>query len=127
MRLLLDSHTLIWAADDPAKLSATARAPIRDAANDRLLSAATIWEIAIKHALGKDMPISAGDAINYFREAGYEELAVTPRHAAYVENLPPLHADPFDRILVAQALTVPLRLVTHDKKVAAYGGVVLVV
>ena len=127
MRVLLDSHTLIWAADDPAKLSATALALIRDAANDRLLSAATIWEIAIKHALGKDMPISAGDAINYFRAAGYEELPVTPRHAAYVENLPPLHADPFDRILVAQALTVPLRLVTHDKKVAAYGGVVLAV
>ena len=127
MRLLLDTHIALWAILDSPLLPLQARLLIEDPGNDIVISAATIWEIAIKHALGKDMPISAGDAINYFREAGYEELAVTPRHAAYVENLPPLHADPFDRILVAQALTVPLRLVTHDKKVAAYGGVVLVV
>jgi PIN domain nuclease of toxin-antitoxin system len=71
------------------------------------------------------MPISAQEAIGYFREAGFEPLDISSTHAAALETLPPLHGDPFDRILVAQALAVPLRLVTHDAKVAAYSDLVI--
>jgi PIN domain nuclease of toxin-antitoxin system len=95
------------------------------------VSVANLWEITIKHALASggvnDMPISAQEALGYFREAGYLLLDVVPAHAAAVEGLPPLHADPFDRMLVAQALTVPLRLLTHDLRVARYSDTVILV
>jgi PIN domain nuclease of toxin-antitoxin system len=73
------------------------------------------------------MPISGETALNYFREAGYHLLTIKPEHAAAVETLPPHHADPFDRLLVAQALTEPLRLLTHDSQVARYSDSVLLV
>jgi PIN domain nuclease of toxin-antitoxin system len=85
------------------------------------VSSASLWEIAIKHALGKgDMPISGEQALAWFRESGYRLLAIEPEHAVAVEGLPLLHADPFDRLLVAQAMTEPMRLLTHDPQVAAY-------
>lgn len=91
------------------------------------VSVAILWEIAIKHSLGRgDMPVSARDAAGYFGESGFRLLAIQPEHALAVENLPPLHADPFDRLLVAQALVEPMRLLTHDAAVARYGGVVRV-
>lgn len=73
------------------------------------------------------MPISAAEALRYFSAAGYVLLNITPEHAAAVETLPPLHADPFDRLLVAQALTEPLRLLTHDSAVAHYSDSIMLV
>lgn len=126
MRLLLDTHIALWAIADSPRLSAQARQLILAPANTIYVSAASIWEIAIKHGLGRgDMPISGAQSIGYFQAAGYRLLSVQPEHAAAVETLPPIHADPFDRLLVAQALTEPLRLITRDETVARYGATIL--
>ena len=131
MRLLLDTRIALWAVADDRRLSAKARTLIVDPANEIVVSAASLWEIAIKHALARgspnDMPISASEALGYFREAGYELLDVSPAHVIAIETLPTLHADPFDRILVAQALNVPLRLLTHDPKVASCSDSIIAV
>ncbi|WP_158923493.1 type II toxin-antitoxin system VapC family toxin [Acidisphaera sp. S103] len=131
MRLLLDTHIAIWAIADHPNLSVKARNLINDPDNAIVVSAATIWEIAIKHALARgsvnDMPISGDEALGFFREAGFEMLDISPAHAAAVETLTPLHGDPFDRLLVAQAMAVPLRLVTHDQKIAAYSDSIILV
>ncbi len=90
------------------------------------ISAATIWEIAIKRSLGRgDMPVSSQEAMRYFGESGYRFLPVEPEHAAAVEDLPAHHADPFDRILIAQALVEPMRLITHDAMVACYSDTII--
>ena len=126
MRLLLDTHIALWALTDDARLSARARALIEDPANQVAVSAASVWEIAIKHSLGRgDMPVSGGAALNWFRQAGYDLLPVTPDHAAAVEALPDHHRDPFDRLLIAQATSEPMRLITRDPLVALYGGAVI--
>lgn len=129
MRLLLDTHIALWAIIDSHRLSARARDLITDPANDVVVSTGSLWEIAIKHALARgapnDMPISAMEALGYFREAGYELLDISPMHIVAIETLPKLHADPFDRILVAQALTTPLRLLTHDPVVARYSDSII--
>lgn len=131
MRLLLDTHIALWAITDSPRLPAAARDLIRAPENAIFVSAANLWEIAIKHALKRSgpsaMPISAQEAQGYFIGAGYHLLAITPQHAIAVETLPAHHADPFDRMLVAQARTEPLRLVTQDKELAAYGESVMVV
>ena len=124
MRLLLDTHAALWAITDDARLPETIRALIENPSNDVLVSAVSVWEISIKHALGRGgahaMPITGREALKYFDAAGYGWLGVTPGHAAAVEDLPPIHADPFDRLLVAQALQEPMRLVTHDAILARY-------
>jgi len=128
MRLLLDTHTAIWAITTPSRMPAHIQAMINEAGNEVVVSAASIWEISIKHALrrgGPDMPISGSDALLYFTAAGFRILPIAPEHAAAVDDLPTLHADPFDRLLVAQALNVPLRLVTHDERVASYSESVI--
>lgn len=90
------------------------------------MSSASVWEIAIKHSLGRgDMPVSSQGALRYFRESGYRFLPIEPEHAAAVEDLPAHHADPFDRILVAQALFEPMRLITHDPMVARYSDTII--
>jgi PIN domain nuclease of toxin-antitoxin system len=90
------------------------------------VSAANVWEIAIKHSLGRgDMPVSSQDAMRYFQESGYRFLAVEAEHAIAVEELPAHHQDPFDRILVAQALLEPMRLMTHDPLVALYSDTII--
>lgn len=128
MRLLLDTHIVLWAIADSPRLPPEARRLITDPANEIHVSAATVWEIAIKHGLRRaDMPISGSEALGWFRRAGYRLLSVLPEHAAAIDGLPALHADPFDRILVAQARTEPMRLVTHDAALGAYGEAVLVV
>jgi len=131
VRLLLDTHIALWAIVDDPRLSAKARDLIVDPANEIVVSVASLWEIAIKHALARgapsDMPISGLQALGYFRDAGYEVLDISPAHVVAVETLPMLHADPFDRILVAQALNVPLRLLTHDPRVAAYSDTIIAV
>lgn len=126
MNLLLDTHVALWAITDSPKLVAKARQLITSPKASVWISAATIWEIAIKHRLGRgDMPVSSQDALRYFRESGYRFLPVEPEHAAAVEDLPAHHGDPFDRILIAQALIEPMRLLTHDATVARYSDTVI--
>lgn len=126
MRLLLDTHILLWALTDDPRLSIPVRTLLLEPHNDVFFSAASVWEIAIKRTLRRsEIPISATEAIRLFHEAGYEELSISANHTAMVETLPPLHADPFDRLLVAQALTEPMRLITHDRIVASYSSNIL--
>jgi PIN domain nuclease of toxin-antitoxin system len=128
VRLLLDTQVMLWALTGSARLGKAARRLIVDPANEIYVSTASIWEIAIKHALGRgDMPVSGARAAELCAAAGYRELPVSWHHAVAVETLPPLHADPFDRILVAQATAEPMRLLSRDAAVAAYGAMVMAV
>jgi PIN domain nuclease of toxin-antitoxin system len=121
MRLLLDTHVFLWTLADPARLSLPARDAIESAANEVLFSAASIWEIAIKSELLRaELGVDATTIIGAAREMRFEELAVSAAHAAAVARLPRHHKDPFDRLLVAQALGEPARLMTADKALAAY-------
>ncbi len=123
MRLLLDTHIALWAIRDDEQLSVRARALIADPDNAILVSAATIWEISIKHALKRaDMPIAGLDAIGFFREAGYELIPISATHAGLVAALPPHHGDPFDRMLIAQARAESAQLLTHDRVITKYGA-----
>lgn len=127
--LLLDTHLALWAMMDDPRLSANARALLAEPENEPVVSVASLWEIAIKFALGSKrrdpMPHSARDAHRLFVGAGYRILPVTGEHAAAVDDLPPHHGDPFDRMLVAQAICSSLRLLTADRQLAVYGAIVL--
>lgn len=128
MRVLLDTHLAIWAVAESHRFPASALPILRDAANTIFVSAVTVWEIAIKHPLNKRHdapPFSAAESLRLFEETGFNLLDITPEHAAAVETLPPIHADPFDRLLVAQALTEPMRLVTADALVARYSDTII--
>ena len=123
VRLLLDTHIALWAITDSPRLSQTARDHILGPQNTIFVSAASVWEIAIKHGLGRgDMPVSGARAAELFLAAGYLLLPISAEHVTAIETLPRLHSDPFDRLLVAQALTEPLRLLTHDQTVASYSN-----
>lgn len=124
MRLLLDTHLLLWALAAPSKLSATARKQIEDA--DVYASAASIWEISIKSALGK-LDADPAEILAAVEPAGFSMLPITGMHAAKVAELPPLHKDPFDRMLVAQALCEPMILYTNDEVMGPYGSFITVV
>lgn len=124
-RILLDTHIALWAVTGSGRLSATARQLILDA-HEVHVSAASVWEIAIKHALGRgDMPVSSEQALQAFRDSGYALLAIKPEHAVRVADLPAIHADPFDRLLIAQAVTEPLRLLTADTALLRYGEMIV--
>jgi PIN domain nuclease of toxin-antitoxin system len=126
VNLLLDTHVALWAITDSPKLPQKARELIASPKTTVWVSAANVWEIAIKHSLGRgDMPVSGHDAMRYFRDAGYRFLSVEAEHAVAVEELPGHHQDPFDRILVAQALVEPMRLMTHDPFVARYSDTII--
>ena len=126
MNLLLDTHVALWAITDSPKLSQKARDLIAEPKTTVWISVASLWEIAIKHSLGRgDMPVSSLDAMRYFRESGYRFLAIEAEHAVAVEELPAHHQDPFDRILVAQALVEPMRLMSHDSLVALYSDTII--
>ena len=128
MRLLLDTHVALWAITDSPRLSAHARSLILDPANSIHISTASVWEITIKHMLGKsDMPVSGTQAAAHFQAAGYLELPIIHAHIALQETLPPHHADPLDRLLIAQALAEPLRLLTHDAALGLYSDSVILV
>lgn len=118
MRLLLDTHIVLWwLADDP-KLPAATRNLIADTKSVVMVSSATVWEVAIKAALGK---LSIPDSwISTLREDGFEQLSITWPHAERVRRLEPLHKDPFDRLLVAQAIEERLTLVTNDSIIPTY-------
>lgn len=118
----------LWAITDSPKLSTKARDLILAPRTSVWISTASLWEIAIKHGLARDdMPVSGHDALNHFRQAGYRLLGIEPEHAVAVEGLPSHHQDPFDRLLVAQALVEPMRLITHDATVARYSDTILLV
>ena len=123
MKLLLDTHLLLWAAAEPEKLSAAARELIEVPENDLLFSVASLWEVAIKSSLGRpDFRIDAGLWRRALGDAGYTELPILGRHVCAIASLPPLHKDPFDRVLVAQAMVEGIWRVTADDVVAAYPG-----
>jgi prevent-host-death family protein len=105
VKLLLDTHLLLWAAGDPGRLSAEARALIEAPENELLFSAASLWEIAIKRGLGReDFRVDVRLLRRGLLDNGYGELPVGSEHAVAIDGLPPIHKDPFDRLLVAQAL-----------------------
>ena len=118
-RLLLDTHVLLWALEDSRALSVDARQSIADTRNEVFVSAVSIWEMAIKRSLGKlRAPDNLADTV---QEAGFAALPITLAHAEQAEMLPPHHRDPFDRMLVAQALAEGLVLVTDDALIPKYG------
>lgn len=127
MRLLLDTYIVLWALIDSPHLPGRAYELITAAENEIFVSAASIWEVAIKRRAGRaDAPsLSGADVIRLCDEAGYAILNVTAVHAAEVERLSLKHKDPFDRLLIAQALTEPLVLVTHDATVARYSDFIM--
>jgi PIN domain nuclease of toxin-antitoxin system len=123
MKLLLDTHVLLWAAGEPARLSASARRLINDADNEPLFSVASLWEIAIKRGLGrKDFQVDARLLRRGLLDNGYSELPIMSDHVVAVEDLPAIHKDPFDRLLVAQATVEGITLLTLDLVVARYPG-----
>lgn len=119
MKLLLDTHAVLWWLDDPALLSTSARDEIADPNNVVLVSAVVAWEIAIKRALGKLTAPSDFDVA--IQASGFRELPVTVKHALATESLPTHHRDPFDRMLIAQAQIEGCTLVSRDPAMAAYG------
>jgi PIN domain nuclease of toxin-antitoxin system len=123
MRLLLDTHVFLWALAGSPRLKSAARARI-EAADEVFVSAASIWEVAIKVRLGK-LTADLDALVAAMAESGFSELPVRAVHAARVASLPALHEDPFDRLLVAQALCEPLHLLTADGAVAQYSDLVV--
>ncbi len=125
MRILLDTNIVLWAMSGSAKLPAAARREIEQA-DIAYVSAASLWEIGIEVGLGKlDVDIDGLERL--LAEAGFVQLPVSWKHARAIHGLPQHHRDPFDRVLIAQALSEPLRLVTHDALLARYTDLVLVV
>ena len=131
MKLLLDTHIFLWSLTQSRSLSKQVWSLLEDAENDLSVSVVSIWEIAIKFAQRRgrpdDMPISGGDALLEIKKAQFNLLPVSGVNAAAVDQLPSIHRDPFDRLLIAQAKSEPIMLLTHDANLAAYGEFVLVV
>jgi len=119
LRLLLDSNAFIWAYTRPKELSAAARRTLGDPANHRFLSIASLWEIAIKQSTGK-LPLSA-DFTHAIADLALVVLPVSLTHVTRVQRLPFHHRDPFDRMIIAQAMEEGLTIVTRDRHFAAYG------
>jgi PIN domain nuclease of toxin-antitoxin system len=123
VKLLLDTQLLLWAAGHPERLSAATRSMINDAENQLVFSAASLWEVAIKTGLGRaDFRADARLLRRGLLDNGYDELAITGEHAVAIANLPPIHKDPFDRLLVAQSAVEGILRLTADPIVAQYPG-----
>jgi PIN domain nuclease of toxin-antitoxin system len=123
MKLLLDTHLILWAAGDPDRLSAEARGLVDNPDNEPLFSAASLWEVAIKRGLGRDdFKVDARVLRRSLLDNGYGELPIVSDHVVAIESLPTIHKDPFDRILVAQATVEGVTLLTSDSLVAQYPG-----
>ena len=131
MKVLLDTHIAVWVVLDSPRLSARARDLISAPGTDVYVSAVSLWAIAIKHGLNRTgpnaMPISARQARGWFEASNFQSLPVSAAHAVAVETLPLHHGDPFDRLLIAQAKVEPMRLLSHDAAMAAYGELVVTV
>lgn len=123
MKLLLDTHLLLWVAAEPEKLSATALQAIEDPQSQLLFSPASLWEVAIKRGLGRaDFNVDPRLLRRGLLDSGYEELPISSAHAVAVDDLPTIHKDPFDRILIAQSMVEGISLLTVDALVARYPG-----
>ncbi|WP_293368918.1 type II toxin-antitoxin system VapC family toxin [Phenylobacterium sp.] len=123
---MLDTHVLIWALIEPDRLAPPLRTVLEDPAQEVLFSAASVWEIAIKAALGRaDFKVAPGEILSAALETGFVELPVRAAAALAVADLPMHHRDPFDRLLVAQALTEPARLYTADAALEPYSELVV--
>lgn len=123
MKRLLDTHLILWAAADAAELPSRARALIQDPAYTLLFSVASLWEIVIKRGLDRDdFQVDPHVLRRNLLDAGYVELPITSAHVLAVEQLPAIHRDPFDRLLIAQAISEGVTLLTHDHTVARYTG-----
>ena len=123
MRLLLDTHLLVWAMGSPERLSAALAAMLQDPANTPVFSVASLWELVIKQALRKtDFRVEPAVLRRALLDGGWQELPIQAHHALAVAALPSLHRDPFDRLLLAQASADGLLLITADQQLAAYPG-----
>jgi PIN domain nuclease of toxin-antitoxin system len=121
MRLLLDTHLLLWAAGSPERLPPAARELLDDPQNVPVFSSASLWEVAIKRGLGRsDFRVDARVLRRGLLDNGYDELPITGEHAVALDSLPLIHRDPFDRILVAQSMVEGITLLTSDPLVARY-------
>jgi PIN domain nuclease of toxin-antitoxin system len=121
MKLRLDTHVLLWAAGQPERLPRAVRALLNDPHNEPMFSSASLWEIAIKSGLGRDdFQVVARLLRRGLLDNGYGELPVTREHAVAIDGLPPIHKDPFDRLLVAQSMVEGITLLTSDPLVAQY-------
>jgi PIN domain nuclease of toxin-antitoxin system len=123
VKFLLDTHLLLWIAGNSERLSEGIRNELIDPANEFIFSAASLWEISIKRALGReDFRVDPRALRQGLLDNGYRELPITSEHAVSIDALPPLHKDPFDRLLLAQALTEGVTLLTVDEQLARYSG-----
>ncbi len=133
MKLLLDTHIALWALSEPERLPGHVVALLRDFNNEVLVSVVSVWEVAIKHSIirpdgSRKLGISATELLDWMRQVGFDVLPLKPEHCSGADALPwrtnpatgRAHADPFDRMLVAQALAEPLRLITADPLVALH-------
>jgi PIN domain nuclease of toxin-antitoxin system len=121
MKLLLDTHVLLWAAGQPERLPPAARTLLDDPRNEPMFSSASLWEIAIKSGLGRDdFQVNARLLRRGLLDNGYGELPISSEHAVAIDGLPPIHRDPFDRLLVAQSMVEGITLLTSDPLVAQY-------
>ena len=127
-RFLVDTQLLLWSASGSRKLPAAVARLFRDGRHEFHVSAASLWEVAIKTSMGRpDFTVNAAEFRDVLVESGFRELPVTGGHAVAVAALPPIHADPFDRMLVAQANAEPMVLITADERLARYPGTIEVV
>jgi PIN domain nuclease of toxin-antitoxin system len=123
VKLLLDTHLLLWAADSIERVPPNARTLMSDPQNELLFSAASLWEIAIKSSLNRpDFSVDARRLRRGLIDNGYRELLISSEHAIAINTLPPIHKDPFDRLLIAQAMIEGILLLTDDATVARYPG-----
>ena len=131
MRLLADTHIVLWRMTGDPRLSAKAIELMDAASNTVEVSTVSVWEVAIKHRLDRPgtsaMPLSGSDFLGELSAVGLTPLPIEAAHAVALDTLPMHHRDPFDRLLVAQAMTEPMILLTHDAGLAAYGDFVIVV
>ena len=127
MRLLLDTHVAIWATNTPERIAPHISALLDGGEETVIVSAVAIWEIAIKHGKGRRdaPPMSSQDAIHEFEAAGFGIVDVTASHAAFVERLPALHGDPFDRLMLAQSIVEDMHFVTYDRHLMRYDARIL--
>jgi PIN domain nuclease of toxin-antitoxin system len=123
VKILLDTHLLLWAVGFPELLPAPAFKLMRAPENDLYFSVSSIWEVAIKHGLGRaDFKAPPGLLRRTLLDDGYEELPILGQHAVALSSLPPIHKDPFDRILIAQAMVEGITLLTADRVISQYPG-----
>ncbi|MCY3766203.1 MAG: type II toxin-antitoxin system VapC family toxin [Gemmatimonadetes bacterium] len=123
MTFLLDTHLLLWAAGDPGRLSSKSRELLCDPTVELMFSTASIWEVVVKNTLGRcDFRVDPRELRDGLMQNGYSELVIRSEHALAVDLLPPIHKDPFDRILIAQAQVENVTLLTMDNKVVRYPG-----